>query len=156
MDAVELRQATADDAGFISGSSDRLGARSRLAWVPTGFTDAFAAAGCGEAVEAIGKPDEEVRIAVGSEGERLGFVHAKLDRSAFSGEVVGYVSTLVVSGAAERRGVGRALMAAAEEWARGRGCNLITLEVFASNVEARAVYGRLGYAEHTLKLAKPI
>jgi RimJ/RimL family protein N-acetyltransferase len=32
----------------------------------------------------------------------------------------------------------------------------MTLEVFASNTAARAVYARLGYQEQTLKLAKQL
>jgi hypothetical protein len=32
----------------------------------------------------------------------------------------------------------------------------MTLEVFASNAAARAVYARLDYAEQTLKLAKTL
>jgi GNAT superfamily N-acetyltransferase len=66
------------------------------------------------------------------------------------------VSTLAVTAAAAGQGVGRALMAAAEDWARQQGCALITLEVFAANSTARSVYARLGYAEQTLKLAKPL
>jgi Acetyltransferase (GNAT) family len=58
-------------------------------------------------------------------------------------------------------GAGRALMAAAEDWARDQERARMTLEVFASNAAARAAYARLGYArlgyaEQTLKLAKTL
>ena len=50
---------------------------------------------------------------------------------------------------------GRALMAAAGDWACGYGCALITLEgVLACDTIVRDVYHRLGYAGQALKLAK--
>lgn len=62
---------------------------------------------------------------------------------------------LATTGEAAGRGAGRALMAAAGDWACGYGCALITLEgVFASDTIVRDVYRRLGYAEQMLKLAK--
>jgi ribosomal protein S18 acetylase RimI-like enzyme len=81
-------------------------------------------------------------------------VHALLEVNAFTDERVGYMAVLVVEPAAAGRGVARALMTAAEDWPRDQACALMTLEVFASNTTARADYGRLGYAEQTLKLAK--
>ncbi len=46
-------------------------------------------------------------------------MHALLDTSVFSDETVGYVSALATTGEAAGRGAGRALMAAAEDWACG-------------------------------------
>ncbi len=48
---------------------------------------------------------------------------------------------------ARRRGVGRALMAAAEESGRLRGARLSTLEVRRSNLPAIALYRDLGYRQ---------
>jgi len=48
---------------------------------------------------------------------------------------------------ARRRGVGRALMDAAEEAGRLRGARLSTLEVRRSNAPAIALYVRLGYRQ---------
>jgi RimJ/RimL family protein N-acetyltransferase len=50
-----------------------------------------------------------------------------------------------------RRGVGTALMAAAEEWARGAGIRKIELHVFPHNEPALALYERLGYAREGLR-----
>jgi putative acetyltransferase len=44
-----------------------------------------------------------------------------------------------------RRGVGRALLAAAEDWARGAGVTKIELHVFPHNGAALALYERSGY-----------
>lgn len=129
---------------------------SHLPWLPAVAIGLFAAVGCEQAVAAIGQPGHAVLIATDGCGERLGFAHAYLDRSVFTGQCVGYLSTVVVSAPAAGAGVGRQLMQHAEEWARGQGCELMTLEVFGQNTAARAAYARLGYQEQTPKLAKPL
>jgi ribosomal protein S18 acetylase RimI-like enzyme len=154
--AVEVRTADPTDASFITGLAERLAAVSRLPWLPAAATDRFAAGGCEEAVAAIGQPGHVVLIATDSSGRRLGFVHAHLDQSVFTGERVGYISTVAVSASAAGAGAGRRLLQHAEQWARRQGCGVMTLEVFGQNVAARAVYAKLGYREQTLKLAKPL
>ncbi|MDH6227302.1 MULTISPECIES: GNAT family N-acetyltransferase [Streptomyces] len=79
------------------------------------------------------------------------------------GEVVGYVRVarptplevnahvlqiqgLVLSERARGRGLGKALMRAAEEEARRRGARRLTLRVLGHNAPARALYTSLGYA----------
>ena len=52
---------------------------------------------------------------------------------------------LMVAHAARRRGVGTALLAEAEEWARGAGVRKIELHVFPHNEAALALYEGLGY-----------
>jgi GNAT superfamily N-acetyltransferase len=149
-----VRPARPGDAAFITDLAERLAEVSRLPWLPQDATDRFAASGCRQAAAAIGRPGHAVVIASGSADEPLGFAHVHLDQSAFTGEQVGYVSVVVVVADAAGSGIGRSLMAAAEDWASQQGCALITLEVFAANAVARAVYERLGYQEQTLKLAK--
>jgi RimJ/RimL family protein N-acetyltransferase len=51
-----------------------------------------------------------------------------------------------------RRGIGRALMEAAEDWARDVGVAKIELHVFPYNVGAIALYERLGYRREGLRL----
>jgi ribosomal protein S18 acetylase RimI-like enzyme len=48
------------------------------------------------------------------------------------------------------RGVGRALLAAAEERACARGCGKLTLEVQDENARARALYAGFGFADFTV------
>jgi RimJ/RimL family protein N-acetyltransferase len=45
------------------------------------------------------------------------------------------------------RGVGTALVAAAIEWARGRGLHKLTLSVFPHNAAAIALYRKFGFVE---------
>jgi GNAT superfamily N-acetyltransferase len=63
---------------------------------------------------------------------------------------------ILITEDAERRGVGRALLEAAEDWARGRGHPFISLNVFTQNTRARSVYERLGYGPETLRYVKPL
>ncbi len=52
------------------------------------------------------------------------------------------------------RGVGTALLTAAEDLARARGCCKLTLEVLEGNARARALYARLGYRPYVLDPAQ--
>jgi ribosomal protein S18 acetylase RimI-like enzyme len=57
----------------------------------------------------------------------------------------GHVDALVVAEGHRRRGIGRALMDAAADWARQRGAGHLVLTVWAGNSAARAFYRSLGY-----------
>ena len=57
------------------------------------------------------------------------------------------VLTLAVSPGARRRGMGRALVAAAATQAQQSGATAMFLEVAVSNTAARALYGGLGFTE---------
>jgi RimJ/RimL family protein N-acetyltransferase len=59
---------------------------------------------------------------------------------------------IMVARGFRRRGIGRALMQAAEDWARGVGVEKIELHVFPYNVGAIALYERLGYRREGLRL----
>ena len=74
----------------------------------------------------------------------------------FTGRPHAHVAVLAVADHAQGQGVGRALLDAAETWARRRGDSFITLNVFVQNERARAVYERLGYGPETLRYVKPL
>ncbi len=57
----------------------------------------------------------------------------------------GHVETLIVARAHRRRGFGRALMAAATDWARQKGAHQLLLTVWAGNDDAERFYAALGY-----------
>ncbi len=78
------------------------------------------------------------------------------EREHFTGELDAYVGELVVDRAIEGRGAGRALMAAAEQWAAARGLPRITLETGARNHRARHFYEDAGYQEEEVRLTKAV
>ena len=65
------------------------------------------------------------------------------------------VHDLAVLPAARGQGIGRALLAAAEERARERGCGKLTLEVLDDNHRARTLYASFGFADYAGSTAGP-
>ena len=95
-------------------------------------------------------------VFVAEEGDEVvGFVTASTRRH-FAGDLDAYVGELVVDQRVERRGVGRMLMNAAEEWGRREGLAHISLDTGAANTRARAFYRALGYREEDIKLTKSL
>ena len=101
-------------------------------------------------------PDTAVFIAEDADGTALGLIHLHAATEHYEREEHGHVEELIVAPGGEGRGVGRALMEKAEEWARERGYRWLTLNVFAQNLRAREVYKRLGYGEDMLKYVKEL
>ena len=67
---------------------------------------------------------------------------------------IGFISDLVVTKKERGRGIGTALLTAAEKYFAERGCDSMKLEVFASNTSARHLYEKFGFAENCLYLSK--
>lgn len=74
----------------------------------------------------------------------------------FTGELVPHVEVLAVSPAARGQGIARALMDAAESWARDQGARRISLNVWAQNERARGLYEHLGYVPETMHYLKEL
>ncbi len=98
--------------------------------------------------------DEEVFLAERG-GEEAGCLHI-LATTDFFDQRHAHISVIATSAAAEGSGVGHALMAHAEDWARSRRLSLLTLNVFAANARARRFYEREGMHVEFLKYAKPV
>lgn len=67
---------------------------------------------------------------------------------------VGRVTALVVDAPARGRGLGRALMVAAEERLRRAGCGLVEITSHVRRAEAHAFYEHLGYERTSVRLAR--
>lgn len=63
------------------------------------------------------------------------------------GDGTGELKRMVVAEGARQRGVGRALLAAAEATAMRQGLQLVQMEVGARSIGAQALYRRAGYRE---------
>ena len=90
----------------------------------------------------------------GAAGELLGIAYLEVARDYFTGRAHGHLSVLAVARSAEGRGVARRLLDACESWARERGFEKLTLNVFDRNTHARAVYEHVGYRPEAVKYVK--
>ncbi|HEY8601178.1 MAG TPA: GNAT family N-acetyltransferase [Thermomicrobiales bacterium] len=156
--ALQIRPAIAADADFISGFVARFAESGALPWRDPALMATFHASGVAQVVAHARAPEEghQVLVATAGDGQPLGFIYLHNQRSGLTGEEQGYVSMLSVTREAEGRGVARALLAAAEDWAREQGFRHLALDTFGDNLRARAVYAHLGFAEESLKLVKAL
>ena len=66
----------------------------------------------------------------------------------------GFIAELYVETSARGQGHGRALIAACEDWSRGRGMTVLIIGVLTGNGKAAAVYQRDGFAPYNLFMRK--
>jgi GNAT superfamily N-acetyltransferase len=150
---VTIRRASRDDELWIRSLIPRLFEFGPPATRDLAVMNAAEATATAAAVDSE-RDDRIVLIAADDCGGRLGFAHLETAIDFFTHERHGHISTLVVAPAAERQGVGRALLEAAEAWCRGRAYRLLTLNVFERNAPARQLYERAGFAVDTIKYLK--
>jgi len=89
-------------------------------------------------------PSDSLFVAADSPGIVIGWLHAHsahLIESGFRVEILG----LIVSATARRAGIGRALVAEAERWARSIGAEVVVVRSNVKRVESHAFYPALGY-----------
>ena len=87
-------------------------------------------------------------VAEERDGTLVGFLEAGL-RSHAEGchpsRPVGYVEGWYVAEGHRQRGIGKSLLAAAEEWARGQGCTEMASDAVIGNTLSQSVHERLGF-----------
>lgn len=153
---LQIRPATAADESILRRLAQRLAETGMPPWRDPDKMAAFHERSTEQIVHSAEQwhYHEMVLVAEAAVEGVLGFIHLLGDRSGLTGEPQGYISALAVAAEAEGRGVGRALLAAAEAWARKRGFRMLTLDTFGANWRAREFYAWLGFQEETLKLVK--
>jgi len=151
---IVIRPASEGDRDFVAQFVSSLLEFGSPAWKDSsalahGFRDVLA-----DAVSNQG-PRAAVLIALDKGGDRLGFVSLTV-REDVTGVERAHVADLAVREGARRLGVGRALMRAAEAWAREQGLSVVGLDVWSTNERAMAFYRRLGYRPESLHLIKEL
>ena len=93
--------------------------------------------------------EEAVFVSPGPDGRLQGFLEISIRPFAHGCESrpVGYIEGWYVEPDARRKGVGRALVAAAEEWARSKGCRGMASDAEIGNELSQLAHERLGYEE---------
>jgi RimJ/RimL family protein N-acetyltransferase len=76
-----------------------------------------------------------------ADGQLIGMIHIEVSRHGFA------ELGMLVDRGWRGRGAGAALVAAAIDWARGHGLHKLSLEVFAHNEAAIALYRKCGFIE---------
>jgi ribosomal protein S18 acetylase RimI-like enzyme len=65
-----------------------------------------------------------------------------------------YIAELFVVESLRGSGVGRALIAACEDWSRAHGLTVMQIGVLSGNARAHDIYRRQGYADYGIQLRK--
>jgi GNAT superfamily N-acetyltransferase len=152
---VRIRAAGDEDIGFMFALAPRLAEVAELSWHDAQDLIAFQHRYM-RAAFARPKSETVTLIAETPDGEPLGYVHAEASTDSVTLEPCGYVTVLALTKEAEGQGIAGRLMHDVEDWARDQGFRLLGLDVFANNRRARSFYAKLGYAEDSLRLTKPL
>ncbi len=98
----------------------------------------------------LARPEEfAVFLSIGDDGRPSGFVEVSLRPRAegCATSPVGYIEGWFVEENARGRGIGRALIGAAEEWARARGCRELASDADIANEAGQQAHRALGFEE---------
>ncbi|MFY9824707.1 MAG: GNAT family N-acetyltransferase [Thermoanaerobaculia bacterium] len=152
---VTVREAGPEDLPFVEETAVRLAGFPLPAWRTAQEVVVGEARTLRRFVES-GGAGSKLLVAEDAHGNPLGFIFLETEEDYFTRARHGHVGILAVAAAAEGRGVGRALMQAAEAWGREQGFSKLTLNVFENNHHARKVYERLGYSPETLRYVKAL
>lgn len=104
------------------------------------------------AAEAPGLLDDDDGVVFVAEGDDgiVGFAEATLRHDYVNGtdsSPVGFLEGWYVAPAWRGRGVGRALVRAVEDWARGRGCGELASDALLDNTSSHAAHAACGFEE---------
>jgi ribosomal protein S18 acetylase RimI-like enzyme len=150
-----IRLTRADDDEFILGLVPRFVAFDLPSWRKRSETLAGIRDDIARHLREL-PPASHLYVAEDEDDERLGFLHLQTQKDFFTGVLNCHISDLVVAPQSDGKGIGSALLAFAERWAKEHRCRYLTLGVFPANERARALYERHGYGVETLRMAKAV
>lgn len=153
--AITVRPATVADEHFIA----TLGAATARATTPAAreVPVDVAVAAWDRLRRFCARQAGTVTLIAEDEGDSAGFAILLTDMlDDVSQQPQGFIAYMAVDASHRRRGVGTALLAAAERETAARGLPMLTLMVAFDNAAARALYEAYGLAPERLQLAKPL
>ncbi|MEM7334755.1 MAG: GNAT family N-acetyltransferase [Chloroflexota bacterium] len=107
-------------------------------------------AGCTAYIKArLENNESTIFIARLDSGETVGFTQLYDSFCSVNMTPIVYLYDLFVDEAQRRHGVGRALMARAEQYARDNNASRLSLETGIDNSKAQALYESIGYVRNT-------
>ena len=129
---MRVRPMTERDAPEVADLSGQLGYPSTVAQIRRRF-------------ERLSVDTDSAVFVAEGEGGRIGWVHV-LGRCFLELDPYAELGGLVVDAAGRRKGAGRALVTAAEEWAERHGYDTMRVRSNMKRIEARPFYEGMGYA----------
>jgi GNAT superfamily N-acetyltransferase len=137
-----IREAAASDAGAVGGLLAELGHPLEAEAVRANLT------------RLAGAGPEYGTFVAESGGSVVGIVTAFATPVVHRPRPSGRISVLVVAASHAGRGIGSALLARAEQFLAGRGCDRLELTSAARREAAHAFYRRRGYEQQGLRFTK--
>lgn len=153
--SITLRPAGPADAPFLSAVTRRLGDFPVPSWRTP---EEIAAADLRHMIPALHQPAPDVLLLVAERNpsDPVGCLFVTTEDDFFTGRPAAHIEVVAVTPGVEGQGLARRLLEAGEEWARARGYDHVTLNVFVTNTRARAVYEHLGYQAETVRYRKSL
>jgi GNAT superfamily N-acetyltransferase len=107
-------------------------------------------------LSAVGAEDAEVLVAYEGE-EPVGMALVRLEHpSRQSDELAAELSRVVIRSDRRGTGAGRALIAAAESWARERGIRTLVAAIFVANEPSRGFWRAMGFEPWVERLVREV
>jgi len=151
---IPVREGTAADRDFVVDTARRFAAFGPPPWRSAAEIVAGEVRCLDDFFDAA--RDTRTLLVAELDGRPAGFTFLEPAVDYFTGQADGHIGMVAVAETAEGKGVGAALMRAAEDWARRNGYPRLHLNVFAANARARRIYERTGYAIETIRYVKRI
>jgi ribosomal protein S18 acetylase RimI-like enzyme len=144
MSTFGIRVARSEDAPALTGLLEELGFPAEAGVVV-------------QRLGALSRAGETVLVGtLGDPAQVVGFVSVHMTPVLHRPTPVGRLTALVVTSQARGRGLGRALVAAAERHLAGAGCGLVEVTSNQDLAGAHAFYARLGYAITSYRFGKAL
>jgi GNAT superfamily N-acetyltransferase len=143
VDGIVIRDASDADAPALAGLLAQLGYATEAQDIPARMAAMRA------------EPGQHVLVATQAE-QVVGLATVLVRHVILNDAPFARLAALVVAEDRRGRGIGRALVAHAEDVARRAGCNIIEVTSATQRGEAHQFYRRLGYAERPTRFTKPL
>jgi GNAT superfamily N-acetyltransferase len=150
---VRIRPFRSEDRGFIVDLVPRL---TEFGEVPGRDRLAMNARDREVLERAMDAPpaDTAVFVAEDGDGRPVGFIHLTAADDYYTSSRTAHIADVIVAKGAEGQGIGSALIAHGEQWARERGFQMLTLNVFLANHAARDLYVKRGFEQEWVRCVK--